>query len=98
MSYEQEYDVNYVTYEYEMEELDDFINEFLDVDLGGFDSGVDELKGIDLHDFDLDVDEILGVDLGGFDLDIDESDYMNKRMQNMLILEVRKGKDIQRIP
>ena len=52
MSYEQEYDVNYVTYEYEMEELDDFINEFLDVDLGGFDSGVDELKGIDLHDFD----------------------------------------------
>ncbi|WMV09865.1 hypothetical protein MTR67_003250 [Solanum verrucosum] len=65
MSYQQRDEVYYIEDEYEMEELDYFVDEFQGVDLGGFDSVEDELQGIDLDDFDLDVDEY---------------DYMNKRM------------------
>ncbi|KAH0730380.1 hypothetical protein KY289_001568 [Solanum tuberosum] len=63
MSHQQGDDVDYVVNGYEMEELDDFIDEFQGVDLGGFDSDVGELQGINLDDFDLDVDEFLSVDL-----------------------------------
>ncbi|XP_015167223.1 uncharacterized protein [Solanum tuberosum] len=80
MSYQQRYEVYYIEDDYEMEELDYFVDEFQGVDLGGFDSVEDELHGIDLDDFDLDVDELLDVGLGGFDSDVDEYDYMNKRI------------------
>ncbi|KAH0781815.1 hypothetical protein KY290_001413 [Solanum tuberosum] len=83
MSHQQGDDVDYVVNGYEMEELDDFIDEFQGVDLGGFDSDVGELQGINLDDFDLDVDEFLSIDLGGFDSDADEL--------------LMKGKDIQGI-
>ncbi|WMV09866.1 hypothetical protein MTR67_003251, partial [Solanum verrucosum] len=61
-------------------------------DLGGFDSDVDELQGIDLDDFDLDIDEFLCIDLGDFDSDVHEYDYMNKRMQDISVVEVRNDK------
>ncbi|WMV09890.1 hypothetical protein MTR67_003275 [Solanum verrucosum] len=40
MSHQQGDDVDYVVNGYEMEELDDFIDEFQGIDLGGFDSDV----------------------------------------------------------
>ncbi|WMV09869.1 hypothetical protein MTR67_003254 [Solanum verrucosum] len=88
MSYQQRDEVYYIEDEYEMEELDYFVDEFQGVDLGGFDSVEDELQGIDLDDFDLDVDELLDVGLGGFDSDVDEYDYMNKRMMASLAREI----------
>jgi len=66
--------------------------------LGGFDSDVDESQGIDLHDFDLDIDKFLCIDLGDFDSEAHEYDYMNKRMQDISIVEVRNDKGIQGIP
>ncbi|KAG5632723.1 hypothetical protein H5410_004440 [Solanum commersonii] len=71
---------------------------FQHVDLGGFDSDVDELQGIDLDDFDLDIDEFLCIDLGDFNSDVHEYDYMNKRMQDISVVEVRNDKGIQWIP
>lgn len=41
--HQQRDDVDYIADEYEMKELDDFIDEFQGKDLGGFDSDVDEL-------------------------------------------------------
>ncbi|KAH0730381.1 hypothetical protein KY289_001569 [Solanum tuberosum] len=55
------------------------------------DDFIDEFQGKDL-------DEFLSVDLGGFDSDVDEYDYMNRKMQDISAVEVRKGKDIQGIP
>ncbi|KAG5632742.1 hypothetical protein H5410_004459 [Solanum commersonii] len=72
MSYQPRDEVYYIEDEYEMEELDYFVDELQGVDLGGFDLVEDDLQGIDLDDFDLDVDELLDVGLGGFDSDGDD--------------------------
>ncbi|WMV09877.1 hypothetical protein MTR67_003262 [Solanum verrucosum] len=88
MSYQQRDEVYYIEDEYEMEELDYFVDEFQGVDWGGFDSVEDELQGIHLDSFDLDVDELLNVGLGGIDSDVDEYDYMNKRMMASLAREI----------
>ncbi|KAG5632732.1 hypothetical protein H5410_004449 [Solanum commersonii] len=77
-----------------MEKIDDLIDEFQGINL----VAVIQLKmscKIDLDDFDFEVYEFLGVDLGGFDLDVEEYEYMNKRMQDISVVEVRTGKDIE---
>ncbi|KAG5632733.1 hypothetical protein H5410_004450 [Solanum commersonii] len=71
---------------------------FQRVDLGGFDSDVDESQGIDLDDFDLDIDEFLCIDLCEFNSDVHKYDYMNKRTQDISVVEVRNDKGIQGIP
>ena len=64
--------------------------------MGDFNSVVDELSGIDLDDLDLVVDELLNVGLEGFDSDVDEYDYMNNWMEDILAIEVRKGKETRK--
>ncbi|KAG5632731.1 hypothetical protein H5410_004448 [Solanum commersonii] len=56
-------------------------------ELKELDDFINEFQGADL-----------GVDLGSFDSDVDEFEYMNKRMQNISDVEVRKGNDIEGIP
>ncbi|KAK6803706.1 hypothetical protein RDI58_001490 [Solanum bulbocastanum] len=43
-------------------------------------------------------DKFLDVDIGSFDSDVDEFGYMNKRMEDISDVEVRKGNDIEGIP
>ncbi|KAK4731355.1 hypothetical protein R3W88_024343 [Solanum pinnatisectum] len=43
-------------------------------------------------------DEFLCIDLGDFDSDVDEYDYMNKRMQDISVVEVMSIKGIQGVP
>ncbi|KAG5632724.1 hypothetical protein H5410_004441 [Solanum commersonii] len=97
MSYQQRDEVYYIEDEYEMEELDYFVDEFQGVDLGGFDSVEDELQGIDLDDFDLDGDEILDVGLGGFDSmlirrQLSKEDYNAIRTMKIFLTLVRHQK------